>query len=91
MCSLLLQLGNSEAALDWVVVKTNGCSSLKVVKKTRESWDRKIILFFLADIGYEVGLRNVWCFRTWHTRGGGEIEGGQRSVRQGKRNLRRKK
>jgi len=56
---------NSEAAVNWVLVMANRCSVLKVIKKTRESCESKLILL-LAAIGYAVGFGNVWCFRTWH-------------------------
>jgi len=35
-----------------------------VAKKTRKSWEGKLI-YLLVAIGYEVGLENIWCFRTW--------------------------
>jgi hypothetical protein len=43
-------------------VKVNRSSGLKVVKKS-EFWDSKLILL-LGDIGYVVGIGNVWCFCT---------------------------
>jgi len=46
-----------EAAVNWVLVKANKCSGPKLVKKTRESWESKLI-YLLAATGYAVGLGN---------------------------------
>jgi len=46
-----------EAAVNWVLLKINRSSGLKVVKKKR-AWDSKLILL-LAAVGYVVGVRNV--------------------------------
>ena len=43
-----------EAAVNWVLLKINRSSGLKVVKKKR-AWDSKLILL-LAAVGYVVGL-----------------------------------
>jgi len=48
---------NLEAAVNWVLVKANKCSGPKLVKKTRESWESKLI-YLLAATGYAVGLGN---------------------------------
>jgi len=51
------------------LVQAKRFSGLKIEKKTRGKWDRKMNFFFAA-IGYAVGLGNVWYFRIWHRRVG---------------------
>jgi len=50
-------------------VKANKCSGPKLVKKTRESWEIKLI-YLLAAIGFAVGLANFWCLGTLQRRFG---------------------
>jgi hypothetical protein len=47
-----------ESAVNRVLMKANRCSGLKVVKKKRELWERKLILL-LAAVSYVVGVGNV--------------------------------